>query len=288
MSENIVLIDGEIIPEDEAFVSVKDRGYNFGDGVFEIVPVYNGRCFGILPHMNNLFDYVIQTKIPAVYTIEELVEFHELLLEKTGFKDCEIYTQITRGYGTYGLQHPEKSIPALMMFAMPVDREMLKGKRATGINLITEKDVRWQRCDINSLNRLPEIMARQKACISNAFDTLFVRDGKITETTEAGFFIFKDDVLWTHPENNLIHKNITARLLRERLCPDLQLQIIEKAFDKEFVLNAEEAFICGPRCEFLPVVKIDRSFVGSGKPGPVSAMLQKAYLDFVMLECPEK
>lgn len=286
--EKLVLVDGEIMPEAEAFIDVNDRGHNFGDGVFEIVPVYNGRCFALLPHMNNLFDSVIAVKIPGVYMIEELVEFHESLLAATGLKDCEIYTQVTRGSGAYALSYPELSIPHLTMYAVPVDREALAEKRAKGVNVITVEDVRWARCDINTLNRLPEVMAKQKAVIGNAFDSLFVRDGKITESTEASFFIYKDGILWTHPENNFIHKNITRRLLMERLSKDLDLQIIERAFDKDFALKADEGFLCGPRCEFMPVTKIDRSFVADGKVGELTQKLQDAYMAFVAKECPAK
>ena len=285
---NLVLIDGEIMPLEEAFVDVNDRGHNFGDGVFELVPVYNGRCFGLLPLMNNLFDSVISVKIPGVYMIEELVEFHENLIEATGMENGEIYTQITRGSAPYGLAYPEPSVPRLTMFAVPVDRAALEEKRAKGVNVITEKDERWARCDVNTLNRLPEVLAKQKATIGRAFDALFVRDGKITEATESSFFIYKDGILWTHPENNFIHKNVVRRLLMERLSKDMDLQIIERAFDKEFALKADEAFLCGPRCEFMPVTKIDRSFVNGGKVGELVPQLQRAYTEFVLKECPAK
>ena len=288
MNENLVLIDGEIMPMEEAFVDVNDRGHNFGDGVFELVPVYNGRCFALLPLMNNLFDSVISVKIPGVYMIEELVEFHESLIAATGLENCEIYTQITRGSAPYGLAYPEPSVPRLTMFAVPVDREALAEKRAKGVNVITEKDERWARCDVNTLNRLPEVVAKQKATIGRAFDALFVRDGKITEATEASFFIYKDGVLWTHPENNFIHKNVVRRLLMERLSKDLDLQIIERPFDKDFALKADEAFLCGPRCEFMPVTKIDRGFVNGGKVGELVPQLQAAYTAFVAKECPAK
>ena len=285
---NLVLIDGEIMPMEEAFVDVNDRGHNFGDGVFELVPVYNGRCFALLPLMNNLFDSVIAAKIPGVYMIEELVEFHENLIAATGLENCEIYTQVTRGTAPYGLAYPEPSVPRLTMFAVPVDRAALAEKRAKGVNVITEKDERWSRCDVNTLNRMPEVLAKQKATISRAFDALFVRDGKITESTEASFFIYKDGILWTHPENNFIHKNVVRRLLMERLSKDLDLQIIERPFDKEFALKADEAFLCGPRCEFMPVTKIDRGFVNGGKVGELVPQLQAAYTAFVAKECPGK
>ena len=285
MNENLVLIDGEIMPMEEAFVDVNDRGHNFGDGVFELVPVYNGRCFALLPLMNNLFDSVISAKIPGVYMIEELVEFHENLIAATGLENCEIYTQITRGSAPYGLAYPEPSVPRLTMFAVPVDREALAEKRAKGVNVITEKDERWSRCDVNTLNRLPEVLAKQKATISRAFDAIFVRDGKITESTEASFFIGWHSL---DSENNFIHKNVVRRLLMERLSKDMDLQIIERPFDKEFALKADEAFLCGPRCEFMPVTKIDRGFVNGGKVGELVPKLQQAYTEFVLKECPAK
>ena len=288
IKENLVLVNGEIMPMEEAYIDVNDRGHNFGDGVFEIVPVYNGRAFALLPHMNNLFDSVIAMKIPGVYMIEELVEFHESLLAATGLENCEIYTQVTRGSAPYGLAYPEMSVPQLTMMAVPVDRDALAAKRAKGVNVITEVDERWAKCDVNTLNRMPEVLAKQKATVSRAFDALFVRDGKITESTEASFFIYKDGILWTHPENKYIHKNITRRLLGERLAKDMDLQIMERAFDKDFALKADEAFLCGPRCEFMPVTKIDRSFINEGKVGTLVPELQAAYEAFVARECPAK
>ena len=109
---------------------------------------------------------------------------------------------------------------------------------------------------------------------------------KITESTESSFVIYKDGILWTHPEDKHIHKNITRRLLKERLAVDLGLQVVERAFDKEFALKADEAFLCGPRCEFMPVTKIDRSFIGDKQPGEITKKLQEAYKAFVAKECP--
>ncbi len=286
--KDLVLVDGEIMPMEEAFVDVTDRGHSFGDGVFEITPVYNGRAFAVIPHMNNLFDSVIATKIPGVYMIEELVEFHEQLIAATGLVNGEIYTQVTRGTAPYGLAYPEMSVPRLTMFAIPSAREDLEEKRQNGVNVITQPDERWAKCDVNTLNRMPEVLAREKAFVSRAFEALFVRDGKITEATEGSFFIYKDGILWTHPEDKYIHKNITRRLLKERLSKDLDLQIIERAFDKDFALKADEAFICGPRYEFIPVTKIDRDRVNDGKVGEIVGEIQQAFKAFVAKECPAK
>ena len=118
---------------------------------------------------------------------------------------------------------------------------------------------------------------------------MFVRDdGKITETTESNFFIVKDDLIWTHPANNLILNSVTRRLIKERLAVDIGMQVIEKAFDLDFALKAEEAFVAGARCEIVPVTKIDRKFIADGQVGPVTQKLISEYKKFVLRECPIK
>ena len=285
MLKNLILINGDIVEGEEGKVSLSDRGYQFGDGVFEIVPVYNGRSFALLPHMENFFDSVIS----GIYMVEELVSFHEELIAASGLENGEIYTQITRGEAPYALEFPEMTVPHLSMIAIETDREDLSAKQEKGVNLITEKDVRWLRCDLNTLNRLPSVLAKQKARVSRAFDALFVRDdGKITETTESNFFIVKDDLIWTHPANNLILNSVTRRLVKERLAVDIGMQVIEKAFDLDFALKAEEAFVAGSRCEIVPVTKIDRKFIADGQVGPVTQKLISEYKKFVLRECPIK
>lgn len=288
MIKDLILINGEIMEKSEATIACGDRGQQFGDGVFELVPVYNGRCFALLPHMESLFKSVMAIKIPGIYTVEELVEFHEELIAATGLENGEIYTQVTRGEGNGQLAFPEMMIPQLTMFAVEKDRTLLAGPQEKGVTVITETDERWQRCDINSLNRLPEVLAKQKAYIGKAFEAIFVREGKITEAVEGDFIIVKDEIVWIHPANNLIHNNITGRLVKERLAPDMGLQVVEKAFTVDFALKAEEAFIVGPQYEIVPVTKIDRKFVAERQVGPVTQKLQAAFKEFIMKECPKK
>ena len=285
MNTDLILINGDIVDRKEGLIEYCDRGHQFGDGVFEIVPVYNGKVFGMIPHMENLFISVTRLKIPAVYMVEELVEFHEALIKATGMENGEIYTQVTRGSAPFGLAFPEMSVPQLVMQPVFTDRSQLAEAQQKGVKLITEKDLRWQHCDVNTLNRLPEVMARQKAAISGAFDALFVRDGKITESS---FMLVKDEVLWTAPENENIHKNITRKVIKERLALDLGMPVVEKNFDVDFALKAEEAFICGPRCEIVPVVKIDRKLLNGGEVGKVVPQLLEAYKNFVAKECPAR
>lgn len=285
METKIVLVNGEILPADQLQISPFDRGHLFGDGVYELVPVYNGKAFALLPHLDNLFASCIKMKIPAVYTVDELVSFHEELIKASGIVEGEIYTEITRGEGPYSLEFPETSVPQLIMTVLPVERDKQQTLRTNGVNLITVPDKRGELCDLNTLGRVQEIMAKQKARVGKAYDALFILEGKITEATEATFMLVKDGMLWTYPEGGHIHHNMTRRIIKEKLAPELDMQVIEKAFTVEFALKAEEAFLCGPRCEIMPVYKLDRKLIAEGKPGSVTSDLQAAYLRFVAQEC---
>jgi D-alanine transaminase len=243
----------------------------------------------LLPHMENLFNSVIKVKIPGIYTVEELVTFHEELLEATGVTEGEVYTQITRGDSGYNLEFPELSVPQLIMSVRPVDRSKLAETRKKGVNLITVPDLRGEMCDVNTIGRMQEILAKQKAKVGRAYDALFVLpDKKITESTEAAFVLVKDGILWTYPEGGHVHKNVTFRLIKEKLAAELDMQVIEKPFTVDFAVKAEEAFLCGPRCEIMPVYKIDRQLVGDGKIGETVPKLQKLFEDCVAKECPKK
>jgi D-alanine transaminase len=280
MDTSKILVNGEILPADQLQISPFDRGHLFGDGVFEVVPVYNGKGFALLPHLENLFASCIKMKIPAVYTVEELVSFHEELLAATGAKECEVYTQITRGVGSYNLEFPESMVPQLIMGINPVDRGSLQKLRARGVNLVTVPDKRGEACDINTIGRAQEIMAKQKAHVAKADDALFILGDKLTETTEATFMLVKDGMLWTYPEGGHIRKNMTRRIIKEKLAPALDMQVIEKAFTLDFALKAEEAFCAVPAVRSVPVHKIDRKLVAEGKPGTVAADAAKGLSGF--------
>ncbi len=284
-----ILMDGDIIDEASLTVSTLDRGYLFGDGVFEVTPFYNGKAFALKKHMENLFASCIKVKIPAVYTVDELMEFTEQLITAVGGGDGEVYAHITRGVGDYDLEFPEMCIPQLIMGVREVDRPQLQKLRETGVNLVTVPDLRGELCSVNTLGRVQEILGRHKAKVAKAWDALFVLpDGKITEATEAALMLVKDGMLWTYPDDGHLHKNITRELIKEQLAEKLDMQVIEKAFTVDFAVKAEEAFLCGERCELIPVYKIDRKYVADKKVGPVTKKLQAAYEQLVEEVCGKK
>ena len=277
------MVNGIIVEREEARISPFDRGFMFGDGVFEITPVYNGRPLDAEEHMENLFRNVIQLRIPVVNTVAELAELLEDFASYTELQDGEIYTQITRGAGPYELDFPEQCRPQMIMQIVPVDRQALAARRAEGVNLMTVPDERQEARRFNVLNRLDEIMAKHTASVGRCYDALFVKDDRITEATDSAFLLVKDEMLWTAPDKE-VHENLTRNLIRDVLAKELDMQVIQKSFTKEFALKAEEAFLCGPRCEILPVTKLDRRAIGDGKPGAVTRKLQQALEDYIRAE----
>ena len=282
MKTNLILINNDIVDAEEINVHPFNRGHQFGDGVYEIVPVYNGKALHAEAHMENLFNALVQIRIPGFYMVDEMVEFTTRLIEAAEVTDGLLYTQVTRGIGPYELDFPGQCEPELIMQAVPLDRAALAEMRKTGVNLLTVPDERAVKCDLNTLYRLPEILARNKARVGKFYDALFVRDEKITEATESTFMVVKDEMLWTYPKKlGSIHDNGMRRLIKEKLAPALDMQVIEKSFTKEFALNADEALLCGCRCEIMPVAKIDRRVIGDGKPGKFTLQLQDVFEDYI-------
>lgn len=283
----IGLVDGKIIDISENIVPMEDRGHQFGDGVYEVTKVYNGHCFALQPHMDRLYRSLRELAIPAVYTFEELTEFHELLIKESGIMDAAVYLQITRGVSPRTHSFPENVVPRLTMSIRPSSAAIDKNK-AEGCKAMLIPDERWLRCDIKSLNLLGNVLGKQKAKSAGCWEGIQVRDGIVTEGTSSNFFVVKDDVVWTHPKCNLILTGVTRTLVIEKIASDLGIVVVEKKFDEAFVKSAQEAFISGTSTEITPIVTLNNQPVGSGSVGPVTRKIQKAYWTLIDKECQRK
>ncbi len=282
--KEIGIVDGYIVDLCDNVINMLDRGYQLADGTYEITRVYNGRCFALKPHLDRLFDSLRQLKIPAVYTYEELADFHEQLITESGMREGEIYLQISRGIAPRACHFPGLIVPLLTMSVqkIPEHNHDLAHK---GVRMITVPDERWMRCDIRTTNLLANVLAQQTAKEAGCFEALLIRDDFVTEGASSSFFIIKDDVLWTHPLNNLISGGITRRIIIERLAEKLDLHVIEKKFNLDFMAKAEEAFICGTSIEIMPVTHINRRPVNDGKVGTITQKLQTEYNNLICEEC---
>lgn len=278
------LVNGRLVDMNENVVAMEDRGHQFGDGVYEVTKVYNGRCFALGPHLDRLYQSLRAIRIPATYTFEELVEFHETLIKESGIVEGAIYLQITRGVAPRTHSFPDLVVPCLTMSIRP-SGQINKRLWEDGVGNILIPDERWLRCDIKSLNLLGNILGKQQAKEAHCYEAVMVREGHVTEGTSSNFFVVKDDLIWTHPTTNFILKGITRTIIIERLAKELDLTVLEKPFDVSFVKGATEVFLSGTSTEIMPVVSIDGTLVHDGKAGPITRKLQAAYTRLIDDEC---
>lgn len=276
-------IDGRIVDLSEKVVAMEDRGYQFGDGVYEYAKVYNGKCFALKPHIDRLFRSLRELRIPAVFTYAELESIHERLIAESGIKSGGIYLQVTRGWAPRAHQFPETVVPCLTMTIRP--STMNAAQWETGVGIVLTPDERWLRCDIKSLNLLGNVLGKQKAKEANCYEAVQVRDKYVTEGTSSNFFIVKDGVLWTYPVNNMILKGVTRTIVVEEIAPAKGLSVLEKMFEPEMIWKAEEAFLSGTTTEIMPVVTVDGKPVADGKVGPVTRQIMTAYRAMIEKEC---
>lgn len=285
--ESLGLVNGNLVDLNENVVPMEDRGHQFGDGVYEFVKVYNGKCFALQSHLERLYRSLRAIRIPATYTFEEFVEFHELLIEKSGITEGGIYLQITRGAAPRVHHFPGQVVPCLTMSIRPtgtVNTQLWE----QGVKVLLTPDERWLRCDIKSLNLLGNILGKQQAKEAGCYEGVLVRDEHITEGTSSNFFVVKDDVLWTYPATHLILKGITRTIILEKLAKELDITVLEKPFTVPFIKGASEAFLSGTTAEIMPVTRINGTLVGDGTVGPMTRKIQAAYTRLIDEECGRK
>ena len=277
--------DGEFISLNERRVELEDRGYQFGDGIYEATHIYNGKCFALERHLARCRRSLRELRIPVTYMDEELTAIHNDIIEKSGIKDGSIYFQITRGIAKRTHYFPDKVVPLLSM-TIREGKPNAKNQKE-GIRCMFFEDIRWLRCDIKTINLLGNVLAKQAGHEKGLQGTIQYRKDTnlVTEGSSSNFFIVKDGVIWTHPISNLILKGVTRSILVEEIIPKLDYTIVEKAFSPEFALTADEAFATSTSLEVTPVIEIDGKKIGDGKPGPVAASLLDAYHELVQKEC---
>ena len=277
--------DGEFISLNERRVELEDRGYQFGDGIYEATHIYNGKCFALERHLARCRRSLRELRIPVTYMDEELTAIHNDIIEKSGIKDGSIYFQITRGIAKRTHYFPDKVVPLLSM-TIREGKPNAKDQKE-GIRCMFFEDIRWLRCDIKTINLLGNVLAKQAGHEKGLQGTIQYRKDTnlVTEGSSSNFFIVKDGVIWTHPISNLILKGVTRSILVEEIIPKLGYTIVEKAFSPEFALTADEAFATSTSLEVTPVIEIDGKKIGDGKPGPVAASLLDTYHELVQKEC---
>ena len=274
--QELTYFNGEFVEPGAKVISIDDRGYLFGDSVYEVVRVVKGRCFALSYHQDRLYRSMREMDIPVKMTPDDLTELHEILIEQSEIKEGYIYLQISRGVAPRHHAYDRSKLePQMLMSIRTLDLDEVN-KLGEGVKAIALPDERWEHVDIKTTNLIPNILAPTKAEKKFADPAILFRDGICTEGATSNVFAVKDGILYTHPADNHILKGITCQMILTRVAPSLGITIIEKEFDRTFVDEADELFFTDTIGGVIPITKLDRNPVSGGKPGAITLRLREA------------
>lgn len=272
-----VYFNGKWMPPGEAFVSVFDRGFMFGDGVYEVTPFYKGDSFRITDHLDRL-KYSLQ-EIGISFDVDPLQEimYEALSRQELENEDAAVYIQITRGAAPRTHYIPADVKPTILLYAFPV---LLEGFEEREAQVLVFEDLRWHRCDIKSISLLANIQANDLSHQRGLDENLLVRDGFFTEGSHTSIFFVKNDKIFTHPEGPHILSGITRKVIIE-LCADLKLEVIEKAVHIDELVEVDEIFLTGTTTQVLAVKTLfsGEEEIFAAKAHKITKKIQQAFID---------
>ncbi len=272
-----VYLNGDYLPEGDAKVSIFDRGYLFGDGIYEVVPVIDSMILDKAPFLERFGRSLRELEIAWPCTEVELCEMLDTLAAKNDLIEGIIYMQITRGVADRDFHYP-KDIPTTLMAFTQVKKLLDNPSAESGVKVVTVDDIRWKRRDIKSIALLAQCIAKQAAVEQGASEGWMVEDGHVTEGTSSSAYIVKDGVIITRPLTNDILPGIRRKVLL-KLAEKYQIRVVERLFTVEEAKGADEAFLSSASTFVIPIVDIDGQQIGDGKPGPIACKMRKIYLD---------
>ncbi len=273
-----VYVNGEYLPEEDAKISVFDRGFLFADGVYEVTSVLDGKLIDFEGHAKRLERSLSELEMASPVTSDELLEIHRQLVERNGIEDGLVYLQITRGAADRDFAYPDGATPSIVLFTQAKPGLADSPKAQEGMKVISIEDQRWGRRDIKTVQLLYPSMGKMAAKKAGADDAWMIEDGFITEGTSNNAYIVKEGTIITrHLGNEILHGITRAAVLR--FAREAQMKVEERSFTLEEAKSADEAFITSASTFVMPVVEIDGSPVGTGAPGSVSLRLREIYLE---------
>lgn len=272
-----VYLNGKFLPVAEAKISVLDRGFIFGDGIYEVIPVFGGRLFRLPHHLDRLDRSLegIHLANPLDHSLWR--EVLEELVRRNGHGDQSLYLQITRGVATRQHDFPRNAEPTV--FAMSTPMESPSPEMPVAINAVTVEDIRWKWCHIKAIALLPNILMLQQAVEQDADEAIMLRDHFVTEGAASNIFIINNGVVLTPPKSNLLLPGITRDLVVE-LCNSNGIPCVEGAISEQQLRNADEVWATSSTKEIVPVVRIDGVHIGNGQPGPLWKRLHNLYQEY--------
>ena len=278
MADDIIYLNGEFMPLEEARVPVLDRGFIFGDGVYEVVPVYSRHPFRLAEHLKRLQNSLAGIRLANPLSNTEWARLtHELIARNAG-DDQSIYYQITRGAAKRAHEFPKIITPTIFMMSNPLVTPP-KEQIDHGVACITTTDFRWLKCDLKSVSLLGNCLLKQMAVDAGAAEVVMFRDGYLTEASASNVFIVRDGVLLAPPKNHLILPGITYDVVIEiATANNIPLELREVS--EHEVRTASEIWVTSSTKEVLAVTTLDDKPVGTGKPGALFRRMHALYQDF--------
>lgn len=275
--KKIVFLNGEYMEEDKAKVSIFDRGFLFGDGVYEVVPVVNYTVLDKEPFLERFTRSLKEIGLAWPMSPDEFLVMIDELIKKNDIKEGGVYMQVTRGVAPRDFYYPSNTPTTVMGFAFA--KEVINSPQAeTGLKVVTVNDIRWKRRDVKSISLLGQCIAKEEAHQAGADEGWMVEDGFITEGTSSSAYIVKDGKVITRPLSNSILPGIRRKLLIE-LAAKHNIALEERLFTVAEALDADEALLSSATTFVLPIVEIDGKKIGDGKPGPIFKIMRKMYID---------
>ena len=274
----MVFLNGQFLPIEDAKVSVLDRGFVFGDGVYEVVPVYSKVPFRLEEHLARLERSLAAVGIRNPYTREQWRGFIFGVIERQPFDDQAVYFQVTRGVAKRDHAFPKHAVPTVFMMSNPLVPPPA-ALVESGAAAITAHDNRWLRCDIKSISLLGNVLLRELSAEADAVETILFLYGRLTEASASNVFIVKSGTVQSPPKNELILPGITYDVVVELARADA-LPLEFRDITEGEVRAADEIWVTSSSKEVLAVVRLDNAAVGDGRPGPVFRRMYRLYQDF--------
>lgn len=274
----IVYLNGKFLPMEEAYVPVLDRGFIFGDGVYEVIPVYSRHAFRLHEHLQRLQQSLAGLRLANPHSSDEWEKLILELIARNEPDDQSLYLHITRGVAPRDHAFPKNVVPTIFMMSNPLGTPP-KQQVENGISAVSSNDIRWDRCDIKAIALLPNVLLRQMAVDVGAVETVLFRNGILTEGSASNIFAVEKGVILAPPKDNHMLPGITYDLLLE-LAKTNHVPVDIGYFDEARIRAADELWITSSTKEILAIVTLDGKPIGNGKPGPIFHRMYDLYQDY--------
>ncbi|MDP1558338.1 MAG: D-amino acid aminotransferase [Nitrosomonas sp.] len=270
-----IYLNGKLMPIEEACIPVLDRGFIFGDGVYELIPVYSRKLFRLHHHLHRLQHSFDGIRLMNPYSNAQWQDLLEQVIANNKTEDQSLYLHVTRGVAKRDHAFPQNTPPTVFVMSNPLlapPQELL----LSGVAAICAIDNRWIRCDIKAISLLPNVLLRQLAVDANAIETILIRDGFLTEGAASNIFVIKDKVLLAPPKNHLMLAGITYDVVLE-LAAENNIAYEVREISEDELRHADEILLTSSTKEIMAVTRLDDEQVGDGKPGAIFKQLHQLY-----------